>query len=248
MIEKITLLGISNTEAKELIKVSDDIEADYKKLLKGYPIQYLIGYVNFYGHKINVNKNVLIPRYETEGLVEKTVKYIKKYFDNKNIRVVDVGTGSGAISIALKSLISDLNITAIDISKNALKVALNNAKLNNVDISFIKNDLLNNISDKYDVIISNPPYISNNDIVMKSVDKYEPHLALYAADNGLYFYKKILNQAYYLVSKKHIICFEIGSMQADSISIIAKEIFKDDKIIVEKDLSNKDRYIFIIGE
>ena len=83
---------------------------------------------------------------------------------------------------------------------------------------------------------------------MDIVKNNEPETALYAADNGLYFYKKILNQAYYLVSKKHIICFEIGSMQADSISIIAKEIFKDDKIIVEKDLSNKDRYIFIIGE
>ena len=246
MINKIVNLGYSRLEAEELLSVSNNIEEDYKKLLNKYPIQYLIGYVNFYGYKINVNENVLIPRYETEYLVEKTIKYYKKLFNDK-VSILDIGTGSGAISIALKKNI-DCDVTACDISKKALEMAKNNAKSNNVDINFIESDIFNNINDKYDIIISNPPYISNNEEVEYSVDKYEPHLALYANDNGLYFYKEIIKNASKYLNDKYIIAFEIGYQQADDIIKIVDNNFTDVKTIIEKDLSGKDRYLFIIKD
>ena len=246
MINKIVNLGYSRLEAEELLSVSNNIEEDYKKLLNKYPIQYLIGYVNFYGYKINVNEDVLIPRYETEFLVEKTIKYYKKLFNNK-VSILDIGTGSGAISIALKKNI-DCDVTACDISKKALEMAKNNAKSNNVDINFIESDIFNNINDKYDIIISNPPYIANNEEVEYSVDKYEPHLALYANDNGLYFYKEIIKDASKYLNDKFIIAFEIGYQQADDIIKIVDNNFTDVKTIIEKDLSGKDRYLFIIKD
>ena len=243
MINKIVDLGYSKLEAEELLKVSSNIEEDYKKLLDKYPIQYLIGYVNFYGYKINVNEDVLIPRYETEFLVEKTIKYYKELF-NKKVKVLDIGTGSGAISVVLKKEI-DCDITGCDISKKALEVAKNNAKCNDLNINFIESDIFSNINDKYDIIISNPPYISKDEIIMESVDKYEPHLALYADDNGLYFYKKILSEAKKYLNDKFLIAFEIGYLEASSIVDIIKDYFNDVKVSVEKDLSGKDRYIFI---
>ena len=246
MLNKIVELGYSKLEAQELIKVSKNIDEDYKKLLNQYPIQYLIGYVNFYGYKINVNEDVLIPRYETEFLVEKTIKYCQKIFNDK-VSILDIGTGSGAISIALKKNI-DCDVTACDISKKALEMAKNNAKSNNVDINFIESDIFNNINDKYDIIISNPPYIANNEEVEYSVDKYEPHLALYANDNGLYFYKKIIKNASKYLNDKFMVAFEIGYQQADDIIKIVDNNFTDVKTIIEKDLSGKDRYLFIIKD
>ena len=246
MLNKIVELGYSKLEAEELLKVSNNIEEDYKKILNKYPIQYLIGYVNFYGYKINVNENVLIPRYETEYLVEKTIKYSKNLF-NKKVNILDIGTGSGAISVALKKEI-DSSVTACDISKNALEVAKNNAKLNNIDITFIESDIFKNIKDKYDIIISNPPYVSENEEIMESVYKYEPHLALFADDNGLYFYKKILEQAKDYLNDRFIIAFEIGYLQAQEITNFISEKYSDVKVSVEKDLTGKDRYIFIIKE
>jgi len=246
MINKIVDLGYSRLEAEELIKVSNNIEKDYKKLLKQYPIQYLIGYVNFYGYKINVNEDVLIPRYETEYLVEKTINYSKRIF-NKKINILDIGTGSGAISIVLSKEI-DSTITACDISEKALKMAKMNAKLNDSNVNFIKSDIFENIDDKFDIIISNPPYVSKNEEVMDSVYKYEPHLALYAEDNGLYFYQKILEKAKTYLNNKYIIAFEIGYWQANAITQIANQYFSDAKILVEKDLTQRDRYIFIIKE
>lgn len=246
MIKKITELGISITEAKELLKVSKNIESDYNKLLNKYPIQYLIGYVNFYGYKINVNENVLIPRYETEYLIEKVINLSKKTF-NQKVKILDIGTGSGAIAISLsKNLNSE--VTACDISEPCLILAKQNSIENNTNINFIKSDIFSNIKDKYDIIISNPPYIAYNEKIMDSVYMYEPHLALYAEDSGLYFYKKILLESKKYLNNKFILAFEIGYKQSESITEYAKTIFKTEKIITEKDLSGKDRYIFIISE
>lgn len=239
-------LNISKRELEELKLVSKDYESDYKKLLTGYPIQYLIGYVNFYGYKIKVNENVLIPRFETELLVEKTIKYINNIF-NKRVNILDIGTGSGCISIALYKEINS-NVTSCDISDKALELASLNAKSNNCDINFIKSNLFNKINDKYDVIISNPPYIAEEEKVMEIVDKYEPHEALYAKDNGLYYYKEILKNANKYLNNKFIIAFEIGWRQGELIKSIAKMYFKDSKIVIEKDYTDRDRYVFIINE
>lgn len=246
MINKIMSLGFSRPESEELVKVSKNIEKDYQKLLEGYPIQYLIGYVDFYGYKINVNENVLIPRYETEYLVEKTINYSKKMFDGK-LDILDLGTGSGAISIALGKKL-DSNVTGVDISDKALEVARNNALQNEININFIKSDMLENVTGKYDIVISNPPYIDAEEKIMDSVKKYEPYLALYAEDNGLYFYKNILSNIKPYLKEKFIIAFEIGWWQGKLIETIAKEYFEDSKVLILKDLTNRDRYIFVINE
>lgn len=247
MIDKITKLGYSKVEAEELLKISNNIEQDYNKLKEKYPIQYLIGYVNFYGYKINVNENVLIPRYETEYLVEKLIKYNNKVFNNKKVNILDLCTGSGAIGIVLSKEINS-NVTISDISKKALEVAKNNAILNNTNINIIESDLFNNINDKFDIIISNPPYVSYDEEIDDSVKLYEPNIALYADDNGLYFYKKILNNIKKYLNNKYIIAFEIGYNQGKELIEYSKNIFKNDNIFVEKDLSNKNRYLFIIHE
>lgn len=246
MLNKIVNLGISEREAEELIKVSKNIENDYELLVKGYPIQYLIGYVDFYGYKIKVTKDVLIPRYETEYLVEKIINYSKKIFNDK-IKILDIGTGSGNIAITLKNKI-DSDVTACDISNNALNVARENAKNNNTNIEFIESDLFSNINDKFDIIVSNPPYIDYNEKIMDSVKEYEPNIALFAKDNGMFFYKEIIKNAKKYLNDRFIIAFEIGWWQGELIKDIAKEYFNNCKITIEKDLTGRNRYIFIISE
>ena len=246
MINKIMSLGFSRPESEELVKVSKTIEEDYKKLLEGYPIQYLIGYVDFYGYKIYVNENVLIPRYETEYLVQKTINYSKKIFNDK-LDILDLGTGSGAISIVLGRELNSI-VTGVDISEDALNVAKKNAIENKVSISFIKSNMLDSVEGKYDIVVSNPPYIDIDEKIMDSVKKYEPHLALYAKDNGLYFYKNILSNIKPYLKERFIIAFEIGWWQGALIEKIAQEYFEDSNVLIEKDLTNRDRYIFIINE
>ena len=246
MINKIMSLGFNHPESEELVKVSKNIEEDYKKLLEGYPIQYLIGYVDFYGYKIYVNENVLIPRYETEYLVQKTINYSKKIFNDK-LDILDLGTGSGAISIVLGRELNSI-VTGVDISEDALNVAKKNAIENKVSINFIKSNMLDSVEGKYDIVVSNPPYIDIDEKIMDSVKKYEPHLALYAKDNGLYFYKNILSNIKPYLKERFIIAFEIGWWQGALIEKIAQEYFEDSNVLIEKDLTNRDRYIFIINE
>lgn len=247
MRNKIIELGYTTLDADELIKVSKNIEDDYNKLLNNYPIQYLIGYVNFYGNNINVKENVLIPRFETEDLVDRTIKYSKKIFRNNKVNILDIGTGSGAIAISLNKELNS-NVDAVDISDDAISLATENNKINNTFVNVIKSDLFENIKNSYDIIISNPPYISKDEIIMDKVFEYEPHLALFAEDDGLYFYKKILDECSNYLNERFIIAFEIGMTQGEEISKYAKNIFKDATIKVEKDLSLKDRFVFVINE
>ena len=217
-----------------------------KKLQKGYPVQYIIGNVDFFGIEIDVNKNVLIPRFETEGLVDKLTKLIKQYsFNNPNI--LDIGTGSGCISIYLKKNL-ECNITAIDKSKKAINLAKKNALKTNVIINFIHTSIEKYINDvKYDIIVSNPPYVSYSESVDEKI-KYEPKLAIFSKNNGLYFYKIILQKSIRFLNKKNIIAFEIGQSQGESIKSMALKYYPNAIIKIEKDLNNKDRYIFIINE
>ena len=214
-------------------------------LNKGIPVQYIVGNVDFYGYNFKVNENVLIPRFETEELVEKTIKYINKYLDQK-VDILDLGTGSGCIAITLKKEL-DCNVDAVDISPKALEIAKLNAKNNNVDITFYEGDMLNPINKIYDVIISNPPYIAYNEEIMEIVKNNEPHTALYAEDNGLKYYKDIISNANKYLKEKSIIAFEIGEKQGKLILEYAKNYFKDSIITVEKDMQNRDRFVFIIN-
>ena len=233
---------------KKYIKEQNLDEEYYNKCIKeleqGNPIQYIIGNVNFYGNTIKVNKNVLIPRFETELLVDLTIKKIKKYFSNNKIDILDLGTGSGCIAISLKKEINS-NVDALDISSKAITVAKQNAKYNSVDIKFINKDMATYKEKRYDVIISNPPYIREDEEIMDIVKENEPHQALYASDNGLYFYKKIIENIPKITKDKYLVCFEIGKDEATAIVDIANMFLLDVNITVDKDYSGNDRFIFI---
>ena len=228
----------------------DKLDEGIKLLEKGISPQYIVGNVEFYGNIINVNKNVLIPRFETELLVEKTIKYIKLIFnsiDLSTLKVLDIGTGSGCIAITLKKEL-DCEVTGVDISNKALEVAMNNAKMNHVDVEFILSDVFSNISDKFDVIISNPPYIREDEEIEDIVKNNEPYLALYAKEEGLYFYKNILKEVSKYLNNKFFIAFEIGCEQGNAIKNLAYQYLNNIEVRVEKDYSDKDRFVFIYNK
>lgn len=222
-----------------------NIEDGIKELEKGIPVQYIVGNVNFYGYDFIVNGNVLIPRFETEELVSRTIGYIKRYFNN-DIAIADLGCGSGCIGITLSKKLG-ISVDAVDISEDALGVARENCKLNNASVNFYLGDMLEPLNKKYDVIVSNPPYISYDEKIMDVVKNNEPSIALYADNNGLYFYEQILSKAKNYLKEKSMICFEIGHLQGNSIRNIALKYFPNSEIIIEKDLSNKDRFVFIFN-
>ena len=224
-------------------KYKDNYQYVVEKISHHYPIQYLIGNVNFYGYTIHVDERVLIPRFETELLIEKTIEYIqgKKLHNSK---ILDIGTGSGCIAITMKKEIECI-MTAIDVSVDALEVAKENAKENQVDIQFLQKDILKeDIDSIYDVIISNPPYLTEEDDVSEEI-AYEPQMALYAAHHGLLFYETILQKAINHVSKNSLLAFEIGDSQGKQLVELAKQYFPKAIITCEKDYSNRNRYLFI---
>ena len=222
---------------------SEKLEEGIEKLKRGEPVQYIVGNTDFYGNIIKVNKSVLIPRFETEELVEKTISYIKQMFKGK-VKIADLGTGSGCIAITLKKEI-DCDIDAVDISSDALKVAKENALNNNVEINFYVGDMLNPLSDKYDVIISNPPYISYDMEIMDNVKKNEPHIALYANNNGLYYYEEILKNINRYLKSPSLVAFEIGYEQGNDIILLVNKYLPKSKVVIEKDMQGKDRFAFI---
>lgn len=233
---------------KKYLPPEKDFNQAIERLKNGEPVQYIVGDTNFYGNIIKVNKHVLIPRRETEELVEKTNELIKQIFSGQKIRILDIGTGSGCIPITLKKLQPSSEIDACDISQSALEVASLNAQNNKVSINFIESDIFSAINDKYDCIISNPPYISYDEEIMDIVKNNEPHQALYAPDDGLYFYKKILTLAPQYLNKTFLIAFEIGATQGERLVILAQKLYPKSKIILKKDLQHFDRFIFIINE
>ena len=218
-----------------------------KLLDEGVSPQYIVGNVDFYGNIMNVDKRVLIPRFETELLVEKTISYIKKIFDKK-ITILDMCTGSGCIAISIKKNI-DCNMYASDISIDALEVARENILNNNVVVTLINSDLFSNINNKFDVIICNPPYISYDEEIEDIVKNNEPSIALYAKDNGLYYYNEILKNCNDYLNDRFLIAFEIGLTQGNEIKKFVYKYFGEDiNLSIEKDYSNKDRYLFIWKE
>lgn len=225
-------------------KYPKTIEEILVKIKSGYPVQYLIGNVYFYNSLINVSENVLIPRPETEYLVEKTIDYAKKF--NHKINIIDLGTGSGCIAIALKKEL-DSEVSAIDISKDALDLAKLNARENNVDINFYESDITKPLENMYDIIISNPPYIPKNGYVAENVLKYEPRIALFADEEGIYFYKKIIKNNLNKLNKNGFMAFEIGDNEEN----LLEEFLKEEGITnykFECDLTNRIRYLFIFNE
>ena len=235
---------MNNIEYLKKYLPKEKIEEGIKKLQEGKPVQYIVGNVDFYDINLLVNKNVLIPRFETEYLVEKTINYAKKL--KEPLDILDIGTGSGAIAITLAKHLNS-KVIATDISEKALEIAQKNAKRNNTKINFKQSDILKNVKGKFDIIISNPPYIYKDETIDPLVKDNEPSLALYADNKGLYFYEEILKNIKPYLKEKSIIAFEIGMTQSEDITKIAQKYLPKAKIITEKDLTGKDRYIFIFN-
>lgn len=219
----------------------------FKQLNKGIPVQYIIGEVDFFYCNIKVRKGVLIPRFETEELVDKLIKLINEKFGNKSIKIADLGTGSGAIAIALKKHVPKATVIGYDTSLKALKLARENAKYNNVDVTFKYKNIKTKINDKFDVVVSNPPYVSKEEII-SDVVKNEPRKAIFAKDDGLKYYKKILEYSDKITRKNFIIAFEIGYKQGNLIKQEALKYYKKEQVEILPDLSGKDRFVFIISQ
>ena len=218
-----------------------------KNINEDTPLSHLVGFDYFYDRKFKVTKDVLSPRMETEELIYKVLEYIKKS-KKDSFRILDLCTGSGIIAITLKKEIVEkyTEIVASDISEKALSIAIENANNNNANITFIKSDLFDNISGKFDLIISNPPYISYKDkiTIKDNVLNYDPHLALFAEEDGIYFYRKIIENAVHYLSKDGVIFFEIGYDQKEKIFELGN--INNFITTVYKDINDRDRIAKLI--
>ena len=208
------------------------------------PLQYVLGNVNFYGNRFYIDERVLIPRFETEELVENAIIYINKFF-TEPVDIIDLGCGSGVIGLTLEKKVSTKSVDLVDISPKALEVAHNNCVKHSSKANLIHSDMFQNITKKYDVIISNPPYIKTDEEIEAIVKNNEPHLALYAGADGLSCYRKILKEVANHMKERCLIAFEIGMTQATAITNLANQYLDNIKIEVKKDLSGKDRMLFI---
>ena len=206
------------------------------------PIQYIIGKQEFMGLEFNVNKSVLIPQPDTEILVEKVIEIIKR--ENKEISVLDLCTGSGAIGISIKKLTDNTTVTASDISLRALRVARENAEKLEVDVKFIESDLFENINSKFDIIVSNPPYIKS-EIIEKLPEevKKEPIIALDGGVDGLEFYKNIINNCENYLNEKGFLCLEIGYDQKEDLEKLIEATGKFENIEILRDFGGNYRVI-----
>lgn len=217
------------------------------QLKKEVPIQYLLGKTHFYGLDFEVNENVLIPRPETEELVEWIIKENSKNDKSKKLKILDIGSGSGCIAISLAKNIPNAEVYAIDVSKKALETAKKNALNNNVEVTFIQQDILKAEELKYnfDIIVSNPPYVRNleKEEIKKNVLDYEPHLALFVEDNdALIFYRKIATLAHRNLSENGQLYFEINQYLGEETKELLETLnFKN--IELRKDIYDNDRMI-----
>lgn len=226
-----------NKEEKQFVK------GIFQQLAAHKPAQYIIGHADFYGMQLKVDERVLIPRPETEELVE----LILAENSEKNLSVLDIGTGSGAIALALAKNRPDWSVTAADISQDALDVANENAKKQNLQIFLKKSDCFTEISEKYDIIVSNPPYISHEDKsdVGLNVLYSEPHLALFAAEDGLAIYRRIAEDAKDYLKDGGKIYLEIGYKQGQSVPELFRKHLPEKRVRTLKDQFGQDRMVVV---
>lgn len=229
------------------LELTEEDEQKYFQLINKHikddtPLSHLVGFEYFYDRKFKVTSDVLSPRLETEELVYKVINYIRKN-NLTNIKILDLCTGSGIIGITLKKELEefDVKILASDISSRALTVAKENASSLEADISFVESDLFSNIQDKFDIIVSNPPYIAHDDkkTIKENVLNYDPHLALFADEEGMYFYRNIIEKSRPYLNEKGIMFFEIGYDQKEKIITLGEN--NKFETVVYKDINGRDR-------
>ena len=224
-------------------EVSEAEEEQYRKALEQravhVPLQHLLGYQDFMGLRFQVNEHVLIPRQDTEILVEEAMRYL-----HDGMRILDLCTGSGCILLSLLHYSNDCEGTGVDISKEALQVAALNAELLGIKADFLKSDLYEKVTGKFDLLVSNPPYIERKVIptLMEEVREYDPYLALDGGEDGLDFYRRIIGGAQDYLKRGGQILMEIGSRQAQAVSELLREAgFKE--IDVCRDFAGLDRVV-----
>ena len=229
------------------LELTEEDEQKYFQLINKHikddtPLSHLVGFEYFYDRKFKVTSDILSPRMETEELVYKVIDYIRKN-NLTNIKILDLCTGSGIIGITLKKELEefDVKILASDISSRALTVAKENASSLEADISFVESDLFSNIQDKFDIIVSNPPYIAHDDkkTIKENVLNYDPHLALFADEEGMYFYRNIIEKSRPYLNEKGIMFFEIGYDQKEKIITLGEN--NKFETVVYKDINGRDR-------
>lgn len=243
------LLNINSFELLDSMEkvVSEDIEIKFKeKVQKVYntkKITSAIEYINFCDLHFKINDNVLLPHFETQEVVMQTIEFIENLFNGKG-NLIDLGCGSGVIGLTIKSKFNNLQIDMIDISNNALEISEENAKLLNLNVDIYKSDMLKNVKNKYDIIISNPPYES---LKYKPTLDNEPSISLYAENDGLYYFETILKSARENLNDKYMIVLEIGDYQKESVIKLANTYLKD--IIIKTLESRKgfEKSIYIFG-
>lgn len=247
--------GLSRTQLYACLRdeLAPDVLEHFEKAIaahvNGVPVQYIIGTEEFYGRTFLVNESVLIPRPETEELVLGLLQRMKAKFGSRELEVIDVGTGSGAIAISLKLENPSLKVTATDIAADSLLVAKENAERLGAEINFCQGDLLQPMMDqkrKFDVVVSNPPYIPLADMSWMSevVTEHEPHRALFAGVDGLDFYRRLMVEIPSVLKAEALIGFEIGAGQGTSVMKLLRAAFPHAMVEVVNDINGKERMVF----
>ena len=254
---QLLMLELANLEAHNLYMEYDEevpqdlleaFEAGIRRMEQGEPLGHVLGFEWFYGYRFKVNPDVLIPRPETEELVANILAAYDECFDGQDVDVIDVGTGSGAIAIALRKEEAHLQVTVSDISEQAVAVARKNAADNAADVTFLTGDMLEPFIEagiRCDILVSNPPYIPVHEQMEHSVVDFEPHVALFGGEDGLKFYREIFANAHRVIKEKAILAFEMGYDQGERLRALAKEHFPDARVEIIKDLSGKNRMLFV---
>ena len=254
---QLLMLELANLEAHNLYMEYDEevpqglleaFKAGIRRMEQGEPLGHVLGFEWFYGYRFKVNPDVLIPRPETEELVANILAAYDECFDGQDVDVIDVGTGSGAIAIALRKEEAHLQVTASDISEQAVAVARKNAADNAADVTFLTGDMLEPFIEagiRCDILVSNPPYIPVHEQMEHSVVDFEPHVALFGGEDGLKFYREIFANAHRVIKEKAILAFEMGYDQGERLRALAKEHFPDARVEIIKDLSGKNRMLFV---
>ncbi|WP_067728499.1 peptide chain release factor N(5)-glutamine methyltransferase [Oceanobacillus damuensis] len=249
-------LGVSRSQFFMLMQdqVPTDVADRFKKdieahVLTGVPVQHLMGYETFYGRDFTVNKHVLIPRPETEELVLHVIESAKD-IEAEQLTIVDIGTGSGIIAITLALELPYSQVYATDISDDALAVARQNAAQLHADVTFLKGDFLQPVIDekiRAHIIVSNPPYIAKSEAlsISDTVKDFDPELALFAENNGLAAYEKIVDQAPAALQPKALLAFEIGHKQSEALHAIIHQTFPDSNVKTIKDIHKKNRIVSV---
>lgn len=234
-------------------EIPSDLENKYFSLLdehvkKNRPVWYIIGEAPFYGYNFNVSEDVLIPRFETEELVENVIMLYDKYFKGEKLDVLDVATGSGCIGITLSLEEPNMNVTITDISNEALNIAKSNAKKFDAHVRILQGDMVEPVkNEKFDIIVSNPPYIPEDEEVMSIVKDNEPNIALFGGKDGMKFYKIIMSGAVSMLKDKSILAFEHGFDKKEEMIKLAKHYYPNAYVMSLKDLEGKDRMTIILN-